>query len=110
MMAFFYLPDGVEPDPAMLLGKAFAGEPRRAADLLSEALVLAEGVEAWTAEAIEAAYRALAEQQSVRAGELFMLVRVATTGRSVAPPLFETMELVGRERCVLRLRLAINLL
>ena len=110
MMAFFYLPDGVEPDPTMLLGKAFAGEPRRAADLLSEALVLAEGVEDWTAASLEAAYRALAEQQGVRAGDLFMLIRVATTGRSVAPPLFETMELVGRERCVLRLRLAINLL
>jgi len=39
-----------------------------------------------------------------------MLMRVAVTGRPVAPPLFDSMELVGRERCVRRLRDALNLL
>ena len=110
MMAFFYLPDGVEPDTDLLLGKAFAADRGRAVDLLSEALVLTETSERWTAEFLEADYRALAERLAVRAGDLFMLIRVATTARSVAPPLFETMALVGRERCVHRLRVALNLL
>jgi glutamyl-tRNA synthetase len=37
-----------------------------------------------------------------------MLMRVAVTGRSVAPPLFETMAILGRERVVLRLRDAVG--
>ena len=110
MMAFFYLPDGVDPDADLLLGKAFAGDRQRAALLLSEALVLAEHSERWTHEFLEKDYRALAERLGVRAGDLFMLMRVAITGRTVAPPLFETMAIVGRERCVYRLRTALNVL
>jgi glutamyl-tRNA synthetase len=33
-------------------------------------------------------------------------VRVAVTGRKVSPPLFETMEIIGKERCIARLRAA----
>jgi glutamyl-tRNA synthetase len=110
MMAFFYLPDGVDPDPDLLLGKAFANDRSRAQLLLSEALVQAEQADEWTSEALEPAYRALAERMQVRAGDLFMLMRVAVTGRTVAPPLFETMELVGRERVVERLRAAVYVL
>jgi glutamyl-tRNA synthetase len=110
MMAFFYLPAGVEVDNKLLLGKAFADDSTRARLLLSEALVRAEHVERWTHEFLEAEFRELAERLGVRAGDLFMLMRVAVTGRSVAPPLFETMDILGRERCLLRLRYALNLL
>jgi len=37
----------------------------------------------------------------------FDLLRVATTGRTAASPLFETMEVLGKERCVVRLRAAL---
>jgi glutamyl-tRNA synthetase len=110
MMAFFYLPDGVEPDEHLLLGKAFADDRTGAANALSEALVCAEAVPAWQAELLEAALRELAQRLGLKAGDLFMLLRVAITGRTVAPPLFETMVLVGRERCLDRLRQAIHLL
>jgi glutamyl-tRNA synthetase len=110
MMAFFYLPDGVDPDPDVLAGKAFANDHGRAALLLSEALVLAEHSDRWTAELLEPAYRELATRLEVKAGDLFMLMRVAITGRTVSPPLFETMEVVGRQRCILRLREAVNVL
>ncbi len=108
MMAFFYLPDGVEPDEALLLGKAFAGDRSRAASGLAAALDLAENHERWTAEFHEADYRALAQTLGLKAGDLFMLIRVAITGRTVAPPLFETMAIVGRERCLRRLRDALG--
>jgi glutamyl-tRNA synthetase len=108
MMAFFYLPDGVEPDVDLLLGKVFKDDPQRAALLLSEALVQAEASPVWQHEALEADFRALAERLDVKPGDLFMLMRVAVTGRTVAPPLFETLELVGRERVLLRLRDAMN--
>jgi glutamyl-tRNA synthetase len=110
MMAFFYLPDGVDPDPATLLGKAFANDRSRAALLLSETLVLAETVPSWEHGPLEVAYRELAERLGARAGDLFMLMRVAVTGRTVSPPLFETMEILGRDRCVYRLRAAASIL
>lgn len=110
MMAFFYQPDGVEPDEIMLLGKAFRNDRAGAVTALAAALDLAESVESWQAEDLEARYRALAEDLVLKAGDLFMLMRVAITARTVAPPLFKTMEIVGRERCVSRLRQAIHLL
>ncbi len=108
MMAFFFLPDGLDVDKDLLLGKAFAGEDRRAQSALSAALVTAEGLDGWEHEPLEAAFRALAANLGLKAGDLFMLMRVAVTGRSVAPPLFETMELLGRERCLRRLRDALG--
>ncbi|MPZ49380.1 MAG: glutamate--tRNA ligase [Dehalococcoidia bacterium] len=110
MMAFFYLPDGVEPDPAQLLGKTFRDNRSRAQLLLSEALVAADQVEGWSHEALEAAFRDLATRMDAKPGDLFMLMRVALTARTVAPPLFETMEIIGKERSVERLRVAVNLL
>jgi glutamyl-tRNA synthetase len=110
MMAFFYLAGSIEPDVDLMLGKAFKDDRRRAALLLSEALVAAEKVEVWEHEVLEEAFRDLAQGLEVRAGDLFMLMRVAITGRAVAPPLFETMAIIGKERCVQRLREAVALL
>jgi glutamyl-tRNA synthetase len=107
MMAFFFLPDGVDVDERLLLSKAFADDRSRAQTALSAALVMAEAVEAWEHAGLEAEYRALAQTLGVKTGDLFMLMRVAITGRTVAPPLFETMEIVGRERCLYRLRQAL---
>ena len=105
MMSFFYYP-GVLPDldVEILLGKTYRDDRAKAALLLSEALVLAESHEDWTAQPMEEAYRALTERLDVKGRDLFGLMRVAITGRTVSPPLFESMEILGRERCVLRLR------
>jgi len=110
MMDFFYLPDGVEPEVDELLGKPFRDDRARAALLLSEALVLSEGLADWTSEALLEAYRALAGRLGVKFGDLAMLIRVAVTGRSVSPPLTESMAVLGKARCVLRLRRAVQLL
>ncbi|HLF79944.1 MAG TPA: glutamate--tRNA ligase [Dehalococcoidia bacterium] len=110
MMAFYYLPGGVDPDVDMLLGKAFKDDRSRAQLLCSEALVTAEAVASWTADALTETYTALAERLEASRRDLFGLIRVAVTGRTVAPPLFETMEILGRERCVLRLREALGIL
>ncbi|HWC30614.1 MAG TPA: glutamate--tRNA ligase [Dehalococcoidia bacterium] len=110
MMTFFYLPDGIDPDVDELLGKTYAGDRAGAAALLSEVLVLSEETPAWESEALLAAYRALAERLGVKFGDLAGLIRVAITGRRVSPPLTESMELLGRERCVFRLREAVQVL
>jgi glutamyl-tRNA synthetase len=108
MMAFYYLPAGVNPDAELLLGKSFKDDRSRAQLLLSEALVTAEGIDAWTVETLTETYSALAERLVASRRDLFGLIRVAVTGRTVAPPLFETMEILGKERCVLRLREAVG--
>ncbi|MEK6606315.1 MAG: glutamate--tRNA ligase [Myxococcota bacterium] len=59
---------------------------------------------------LEALARAFCEKAGWKSKELFMAVRVAVTGRTASPPLFVTMEAVGRELCRRRLRRAIEAL
>lgn len=60
----------------------------------------------WEAAEIEAALRAFAESSGWAAKEVFMLVRVAATGRAATPPLFETLDVLGKEVVRRRLRRA----
>ena len=50
------------------------------------------------AETIEALLRGMVKELDVKAGQLFGTLRVATTGQRVAPPLFESLEVLGRDR------------
>jgi glutamyl-tRNA synthetase len=59
---------------------------------------------------IESALRGAAERLGVKAGPMFQPIRVAACGRKNAPPLFETMEVLGREVCLERIAQAIALL
>jgi glutamyl-tRNA synthetase len=52
--------------------------------------------------------RPLAEGLGLKAGELFKLLRVAVTGRTAAPPLFQTMAVLGQVRCMNRIKTAIG--
>jgi glutamyl-tRNA synthetase len=60
----------------------------------------------WNHDACDHALRALAEGAGVKAGLLINATRVAIVGQSVAPPLFDTMVVLGQERVVRRLRAA----
>jgi glutamyl-tRNA synthetase len=64
----------------------------------------------WTAPHAEAALKAFAEALGWPAKDVFMAVRVAVTGRSATPPLFETMAVLGKEVCRRRLRRAADAL
>ena len=61
-------------------------------------------VEPFTAETIEAALRALAEERELKPRDAFQPIRVAVTGSKVSPGLFESIELLGRDETVRRLR------
>lgn len=66
------------------------------------------GLHGWSAAAIEEALRvALIEGMELKPRVAFGPVRVAVTGRRVSPPLFESMELLGRERSLARLQSAL---
>ena len=57
---------------------------------------------------ISTALRGLAEAMGVKVSQLFTPIRVAVCGRTVAPPLFGTLELLGRERVLDRLDLGLE--
>jgi glutamyl-tRNA synthetase len=64
----------------------------------------------WNHDACDAALRAVAAAEGVKAGLLINATRVAIVGRAVAPPLFDTMVALGKERVVARLRKALPLI
>jgi len=62
----------------------------------------------WNHDACDHASRQVAEDAGVKAGLLINATRVAIVGQAVAPPLFDTMTVLGQERVVRRLRAAVN--
>jgi glutamyl-tRNA synthetase len=64
----------------------------------------------WRHETLEPALRRFAEKRGWAAAELFMTLRVAVTGRTASPPLFETLAVLGKESCRRRLRRAAEVL
>ena len=76
-----------------------------AVPVLDAALSSLDAVSAWSAAEIETALKAaLIDGLGLKPRTAFAPVRVAVTGRTVSPPLYESMELLGRERSLSRLR------
>lgn len=73
------------------------------AGILTSGAEALEGVSAWDTSGIEAALRALPERLEIGAGKVFQPLRVAVTGSSVSPPLFESMAALGREHTLQRI-------
>ena len=65
-----------------------------------------KGLEKWTAAAIEEALRSLAERRDLKPKKAFQPVRAAITGTLISPPLFESLEILGRERSLERIQRA----
>ena len=61
----------------------------------------------WNHDGCDAALRGLAAAEGIKAGLLINATRVAIVGRAVAPPLFDTMVVLGKEKVVNRLRRAL---
>ena len=55
-------------------------------------------------------FRALVEELGLNPGQVFGIMRVAITGQKISPPLFESMEIIGREKVLARMRHAVELL
>jgi len=78
-------------------------EKEPSAAVLADALARLESVEPWTAETIEAAMRAMLEELGLNARKGFQPLRVAVTGSSISPPLFESMEVLGKRAALERI-------
>ena len=101
MLGFLFVSDeAFRRDPAdeeKLLNEDGRGVVKAAHDALA-------ALDTWSTEAIdEALRRALVEELGLKPRNAFGPVRVAVTGRRVSPPLFESLELLGRDRSLARL-------
>ena len=89
-------------------GKAKFWKDPKVPDLLAKLADALAALPDWNHDACDHALRALADSAGVKAGLLINATRVAIVGQSVAPPLFDTMVVLGQERVVRRLRAAMS--
>jgi glutamyl-tRNA synthetase len=101
-----------------LFVKNFAVDPEAAPkiadsaakDILKRSLKDLESLDSWSHESIEAALRAsLIEELGLKPRIAFTALRIATTGSTISPPLFESMELLGKQACLDRITSALLL-
>ena len=95
-----FLFEDVEPDERA--GTMLDGQE----DYLRAVAERLEKVDPWSHEAVEAALRELREERGLSSKKAFQPIRAAVTGSLVSPPLFESIALLGRERCLARIRAA----
>jgi len=86
----------------------FWKEPKQIKELLSKTAEALKVLPEWNHDACDHASRAVAEAGGVKAGLLINAIRVAIVGQAVAPPLFDTMVVLGQERVVRRLSDAVG--
>jgi glutamyl-tRNA synthetase len=108
MAGFFFSEGDLHYEAKTLLGKRFADDRGAASKALEAVLQRIGDLQPWDHETLEGAIRPLAEELALKTGDMFGLIRVAVTGRTAAPPLFETMAALGWERTVTRLESAIR--
>jgi glutamyl-tRNA synthetase len=99
---FFEEPDGYRPDLLVPKGK----DARAAVGALNQVSSVLSGLATWDSSSIETALRSLAEQLGWSSRDLFMTLRVAVTGRTVTPPLIESMTHLPKAVVVDRLQRA----
>ncbi len=97
MVEFLFI-DAIEPDAALV-----AALDAIALAVLDDAIKEYESLE-WTTDALHGATLAIGERHGLKLGKAQAPIRLAVTGKKVGPPLFESLEVLGRERTLVRLR------
>jgi glutamyl-tRNA synthetase len=106
--AAWFFKENVEPKPEELIGKNLTAT--QSVEIARKACEILAGLPAINLANAEPPMRALVERLGLSAGQVFGILRVAVTGQTVSPPLFESMEIVGKEKVLERVRKAIEIL
>lgn len=106
--AAFFFKDTVEPNPADLIAKGL--DAKQSADIARKAHAILAALPDLSHQTAEPPMREYVEKSGFSASQVFGLLRVAVTGQKVSPPLFESMEIIGKEKVLERLKSAIGLL
>jgi len=107
-MAGFFFTQEVTPVREELVAKGLTAEQSAAA--AQKALDLLSSYSTIDLNVVEPPMRELADQLQLSIGQLFGILRVAVTGQRVSPPLFESMEIIGRDVVLERIKRAIAIL
>lgn len=102
----YFFVDKLEYDSALLISKGMTPESTVSALEVSKERL--EKMPGFDATALEAMLRLLAEELQMKTGQLFGSLRTAVSGETATPPLFQMMEVLGRERCFARIEAAID--
>ena len=102
----FFFTDGLDYDPGLLIGKKMSRDS--ALEALKAGQCELGKLKEFTEESLEVVLRPLAEKIGLKTGQLFGVLRVAVTGRTAAPPLFQTMAVLGKELCLKRIQAALD--
>ena len=107
LIGFLYV-NQIEVDPVQLVPKRWDAATTVEALTAARETIAAVGQVTFEADELEPPLRALVEARGWKAGDLFMAIRVAITGRTATPPLFDTMVALGFDRTLDRLDTALN--
>lgn len=108
-LAGFFFQETVHPKLEDLIAKKLTA--RESAEAARKALAVLESLPGEITPAnAEPPLRMLVEELGLSAGQVFGILRVAVTGQTVSPPLFESMQIIGREKTLQRIRSAIQML
>lgn len=106
--AAFFFKETVEPNPEELIAKGL--DAKQSAEVARRVYQILEAGADLSHERCEPRLRAYVEQSGLSANQVFGILRVAVTGQKISPPLFESLEIVGREKVLERLKNAIGIL
>jgi glutamyl-tRNA synthetase len=109
LVGFLWVED-IPLDPALLVPKRWDATTTREGLVAARATIAEVGAVSFEADEIEPALRSLAQERGWKVGDLFMAIRVAVTGRTATPPLFDTLVALGRDATLRRLDRAIEIL
>jgi nondiscriminating glutamyl-tRNA synthetase len=109
LVGFLWVTD-VSVDAEMLVPKRWDADTTRDALAAARATIDDVGEVSFEADELEPRLRELAEGRGWKAGDLFMAIRVAVTGRTATPPLFDTLVALGRDRALTRIDRALDVL
>ncbi len=108
LFAAWFFKETVKPNPADLVAKNLSAA--QSADVARKSLEILSGLSEITPATAEPPLRALVEQLGLSPNQVFGILRAAVTGQTVSPPLFESMEIVGKEKVLERVKNAIGIL
>ncbi len=104
----FLFVDRLDVEPALLVPKRWNPATTLEGLRAAREVIADGGLVSYEADELEPALRRLAEERGWKAGDLFMAIRVAVTGRTATPPLFDTLVALGHGRTLARLDAAIG--
>ena len=106
-VGFFFSPN-VSPDPADLVAKKLSRS--ESLDALQHVYASLDALSSMEREPVEQTLRSLSDKLGIKLGQLLSPVRVAVSGQRVSPPLFETLEILGKQVTLQRIKNAAKLL